>query len=124
MFFVSLYTYFTPLALLFSSCCLNLVPCGLLIKEKSHLHDLISCAESLLLSRAVLLNASDEDAYVIAPCQPHAHAVPFLEPHHHGVRPAQWEKRLLTRIHDRNHLICNRELRGLWTELIPQCGSK
>lgn len=57
--------------------------------KKPHLHDLISCVETLLLSRAVLLNTGDEDTHIISSRQPQTHAVTFLETHHHRGRPAR-----------------------------------
>ena len=53
-----------------------------------NLHDLVSGAEALLLSRAALLDASDEDPHIIPSCQPQPHTVSFLEAHHHCVSPA------------------------------------
>lgn len=62
--------------------------------KKPYFHDLISCAEALLLSCTVLLNTSDENAHIVSSCQPHTHAVAFLETDHHCVRPGRSNREL------------------------------
>lgn len=88
--------------------------------KKSHLHDLISCAETLLLGSAVFLNASNEDTDIISSCQPQTHAVAFLETHHHCVRPDRWKQDFS---HNNKEIKTKKLLRNF--ELIKlMCGQK